>query len=213
MDGGKMQGKSVTGRKAEQVLSGAGRIFLRDGFAGAAVDEIARTAGVSKATLYAYYPDKEQLFHAAMMTVMNTPRPQPLAEIGPDLPAEKAIPRIAAALTGWLSNEQETDLFRLAIGESHRFPEIARAYQKRIEDLLEKPLRERLHEFTVRKLLKIDDIAMASQQLLGLCGLIIYDRAISGAFPGPELSVRRTSETAASVFLRAYGMTEDRQPA
>ena len=39
------------GRKFEQVLEGALRVFLRDGFEGASVDEIARAAGVSKATL------------------------------------------------------------------------------------------------------------------------------------------------------------------
>ncbi len=40
------------GRKFEQVLAGARDIFLRDGFDGASVDDIARAAGVSKATLY-----------------------------------------------------------------------------------------------------------------------------------------------------------------
>ena len=40
------------GRKFDQVLDGAREIFLRDGFEGASVDEIARAAGVSKATLY-----------------------------------------------------------------------------------------------------------------------------------------------------------------
>ena len=39
------------GRKFLQVLEGARTIFLRDGFEGASVDDIARTAGVSKATL------------------------------------------------------------------------------------------------------------------------------------------------------------------
>jgi TetR/AcrR family transcriptional repressor of mexJK operon len=39
-----------------------GRIFLRDGFDGASVDDIARAAGVSKATLYSYFPDKQLLF-------------------------------------------------------------------------------------------------------------------------------------------------------
>ena len=37
-------------------------VFLRDGFDGASVDDIAREAGVSKATLYSYFPDKRLLF-------------------------------------------------------------------------------------------------------------------------------------------------------
>src|SRR5689334_472794 len=48
--------------KREQILEGAQRVFLRDGFAAASTDMLAKEAGVSKRTLYAYYPGKEELF-------------------------------------------------------------------------------------------------------------------------------------------------------
>ena len=51
-----------TGRKFDQVLAGAREVFMADGFEGASVDDIARAAGVSKATLYSYFPDKKLLF-------------------------------------------------------------------------------------------------------------------------------------------------------
>ena len=50
------------GRKWSQVLDGARTVFMRDGFEGASVDDIVREAGVSKATLYSYFPDKRHLF-------------------------------------------------------------------------------------------------------------------------------------------------------
>ncbi len=50
------------GRKFDQVLDGARKVFMADGFEGASVDEIARVAAVSKATLYSYFPDKRLLF-------------------------------------------------------------------------------------------------------------------------------------------------------
>ena len=49
------------GRKYDQVIDGARKVFLKDGFEGASVDDIAKEAGVSKATLYSYFPDKR--FH------------------------------------------------------------------------------------------------------------------------------------------------------
>lgn len=52
----------IRGRKFAQVLEGARKIFLRDGFEGASVDNIAREAAVSKATLYSYFPDKRLMF-------------------------------------------------------------------------------------------------------------------------------------------------------
>jgi AcrR family transcriptional regulator len=49
------------GRKFDQVLTGARKVFMADGFEGASVDDIARAAEVSKATLYSYFPDKKLL--------------------------------------------------------------------------------------------------------------------------------------------------------
>ena len=56
------------GRKFDQVLEGARKVFLSDGFEGSSVDDIARAASVSKATLYSYFADKRLLF----MEVANT---------------------------------------------------------------------------------------------------------------------------------------------
>lgn len=207
----KRRGNAVFGRKAEQVLNGALRIFLRDGYAGAAVDDIVRSAGVSKATLYAYFPDKRLLFETAMQNALKRDCTHPLAEIGNDLPAEKAVPRITAAMTAWLRSDRETDLFRVAIGESNRFPDIAATYHERIEALLEHPLREHLDRFVARRELAVDDIALAAKQLIGLCGIAFHDRAASGTTLETEMPVKRTAETAATMFLRTYGTGIDPQ--
>src|SRR3974377_767572 len=50
--------------KRRQILEGARRVFLQDGFDGASIGDIVRAAGVSKGTLYAYFPSKERLFEA-----------------------------------------------------------------------------------------------------------------------------------------------------
>lgn len=54
--------KVKRGRKFDQALDGAREIFMSHGFDGASIDDIARAAGVSKATLYSYFPDKRLLF-------------------------------------------------------------------------------------------------------------------------------------------------------
>ncbi len=50
------------GRKMAQVNEAAHRLFLEHGFAATSMDAVAREAGVSKATLYSYFPSKEALF-------------------------------------------------------------------------------------------------------------------------------------------------------
>lgn len=50
--------------KAEQILQGALSEFLVHGYAGSTMDRIAKSAGVSKQTLYSYFGDKEGLFYS-----------------------------------------------------------------------------------------------------------------------------------------------------
>src|ERR1700712_1733182 len=50
--------------KRRQILDGARTVFMDLGFDGASMNEIARSAGVSKGTLYVYFADKNRLFEA-----------------------------------------------------------------------------------------------------------------------------------------------------
>ena len=49
-------------RSRAAILSGAATVFLRDGYDGASVDDVAREAGVAKRTVYNLFRDKETLF-------------------------------------------------------------------------------------------------------------------------------------------------------
>jgi AcrR family transcriptional regulator len=51
----------------ETVTRAARALFLDQGFSATSMDAIARTAGVSKATVYAYFPNKEALFASLIM--------------------------------------------------------------------------------------------------------------------------------------------------
>src|SRR5437870_9385108 len=50
--------------KRRQILDGARKVFMDLGFDAASMNEIARSAGVSKGTLYVYFADKNRLFEA-----------------------------------------------------------------------------------------------------------------------------------------------------
>ena len=72
------------GDKSEQILQGAMQEFLAHGYAGTSMDKVAKTGGVSKATVYSYFADKEGLFVALVQrlrrkkvnfTVLDEERP------------------------------------------------------------------------------------------------------------------------------------------
>src|SRR6266581_1004140 len=57
--------------KRRQILDGARKVFMDLGFDGASMGEIARSAGVSKGTLYVYFADKSRLFEAIVEEEMS----------------------------------------------------------------------------------------------------------------------------------------------
>src|SRR6516225_4743574 len=56
--------RSDGGAKRRQIMDGARSVFLSAGFDGASMSDVARVAGVSKGTLYAYFDSKQDLFEA-----------------------------------------------------------------------------------------------------------------------------------------------------
>ncbi|MGL5911338.1 MAG: TetR/AcrR family transcriptional regulator, partial [Phycicoccus sp.] len=55
--------------KRRRLLDAAEEIFVRDGYRGTSVDEVAAVAGVSKQTLYAHFGSKEALFVEMVTTL------------------------------------------------------------------------------------------------------------------------------------------------
>src|SRR5260370_7546825 len=55
--------------KAETILAAAERAFLASGFGAVTMDRVAREAGASKATVYAHFTSKEELFGAVVAHV------------------------------------------------------------------------------------------------------------------------------------------------
>jgi AcrR family transcriptional regulator len=56
----------VTEFRTGEILQAAYRVFAERGFEQATMDEIAKTAGVAKGTLYLYYPSKQDIYSAAL---------------------------------------------------------------------------------------------------------------------------------------------------
>lgn len=62
---------SVSGDSREAILQAAQRLFVERGYPGISMREIADAVGVTKAALYYYFRDKEQLFLALLESVLE----------------------------------------------------------------------------------------------------------------------------------------------
>jgi AcrR family transcriptional regulator len=61
-----MTDQSVSERKRSAILDAARTVFSRQGYACAAVGDVAAEAGIAKGTLYLYFKSKEELYLAAL---------------------------------------------------------------------------------------------------------------------------------------------------
>lgn len=194
------------GRKFNQVLEGARAVFLRDGFEGASVDEIAREASVSKATLYSYFPDKRLMFVEVFRAELQRESGIARGLVDIDLPAVQVLPFIVQLIAGHLVSDFGVRVFRLSISEAERFPALAAEYYETGPVLLRNMLCEFLRKAVARGELEIDDLELAADQLIELSSASIHDRAILlGPQSVDEAQLRRTSEGAMRMFMAAYG--------
>lgn len=116
-----------TDQKLDRILSAALAEFSLRGFAAARESVIARSAGVSSATLRRHFPQKEELFREVVRsTILDTM--QNLEPVASDDLPENAAWRIREfAQRFWQTMEEpsQSALLRLSVGELHRFPELA----------------------------------------------------------------------------------------
>ena len=118
--------------KTAAILEGAMQEFLAHGYAATSMDRVAKAAGVSKATVYNHFGDKEGLFNALIQalakdkfkTAMVLQKPQSL-EQDPKIVLQQLASQI---LENAKSDRTFQNFIRIIIGESGRFPELAKAY-------------------------------------------------------------------------------------
>jgi len=120
--------------KRQQIVDAARRLFLAHGFEGTSMDAITAAAGVSKRTLYKYYPSKEALLADTVyqMTLGSHDGPP----IDPDRLTIRDAAELEELLT-WLAGDivahhrdpEFLGLMRIIVGEAPRFPQIVEQYR------------------------------------------------------------------------------------
>jgi TetR/AcrR family transcriptional repressor of mexJK operon len=116
------------GRKRPQVLDAARELFLREGFVSTTMDSIAAKAGVSKATLYAYYPGKSDVFVAIVLNEVEL-LSRALADIvrKSDLLLRDRLIEIGRRMLVTQLRPENVNLFRMVISSAQRFPDLGKA--------------------------------------------------------------------------------------
>ena len=112
------------------ILDAAASVFLRSGYLGASMDQVAALAGVSKQTVYKHFADKRRLFSEIVTRAVDEAGEPTVNEVmnlrdTGDLEAD--LCDLAGRLLTRVIQPRLLQLRRLVIGEAERFP-AARAY-------------------------------------------------------------------------------------
>jgi len=130
---------AMVAEKDRAIVLAARNHFLRDGFAGASMDGIAKSAGVSVKTIYTHFADKHELFSKVMIAACTDHLLS--EELSTDEMLAQRFPWFRQAtqrgLLGagceylrHLLSEEQLALYRVVTRDADRFPELGRQYQK-----------------------------------------------------------------------------------
>lgn len=194
--------------KRRQIVDGARTVFLDRGFEGASMGEIARSAGVSKGTLYVYFQNKEQLF-CAIMEEERRSHLKPTLTIDTALPVAEALNDFGRRLLSFLMLPATIAAMRTAMGIAERMPDVGRTFYQRGPGNTISVVQDYLASKVEEGLLDIPDTTMAATQFLDLVQSSLIRPALFGIELGEHERAERIGrvvDAGVVVFIRAYGV-------
>jgi AcrR family transcriptional regulator len=115
--------------RPQELLAAALELFVEKGFAATRTDEVAQRAGVSKGTLYLYYPSKEELFKAVVRANLSN-----LIAEGQEMVRQfegTSAELLHALIQTWWQRFGSTPaagIHKVILAEVRNFPELAQFY-------------------------------------------------------------------------------------
>ena len=191
--------------KMRQILDGARQVFLADGFDGASMNDIARVAGVSKGTLYVYFPSKVALFETLIRDDRRRQAEQ-LFQFGPDeADVVEVLSRVGMALMRMMCSAAHLAHMRMVIGATAKHPEIGRAFYEAGPQCGGRRIGDYLRRLTAERRLVIPDPELAAHQFVQLMQADYFKAAMFGvAEPGDEAAIEAAVASGVRAFLRIY---------
>ncbi len=192
--------------KRRQILDGARRVFLADGFDGASMNDIARVAGVSKGTLYVYFDSKEQLFEA-LIREERRQQAERLTECSFETSDVRAVLfDFGCRLIEMMSRPDTLAHVRMVIAASAKFPQLGRAFYEAGPCFGANRLSGYMRRMKEEGVLAIADIDRAAWQFLELCQAGTFKPLLFRMTDDlPLAQIQAGVAAAVDVFMAAYG--------
>ncbi|MPY93622.1 MAG: TetR family transcriptional regulator [Acidimicrobiia bacterium] len=198
-----------TSRKRRAILGAASTVFLRNGYVGTSMDEIAALAAVSKQTVYKHFADKERLFAELVVTTVreaSDPVHDEVLDLTYSGKVEADLRDLARRQLAKVMQPQVLQLRRLVIGEASRFPELGRTFYELGPERTIAALATVFAQLAERGVLRLDDPSLAAEHFNWLVMATPLNRAmLLGEDEPPAADLVRYADAGVRAFLAAYG--------
>ncbi len=196
--------QSIRDQRRDRILGVAREVFFEEGFNAATMSTIAARLGGSKATLYAYFKSKEDLFEAIIHDQCSViQKTLMLEEDGVDIRTTLTV--LGRELLTTMSSDGAVRTLQLVIEESVRNPELVR----RFDEAGPKQGCERIAAYLAKAHAKGDidtpDPMHAAGVLASLLRGELHFRRMLGLEPEPSAeTIDKEVSSAVTTFLTAY---------
>ena len=196
----------VDNAKRQQIVDGARKIFLAQGFDAASMNDIARAAGVSKGTLYVYFANKEQLF-AAIVEDECLAHAEGVFDLDPDDHAvEAALVRFGNAYVSFLCRAEKASALRTVVAIADRMPEIGKVFYETGPAVGIARLASYLRAQAEAGVLAIADFEVAAAQFMDACQSTLFKPVLFNFRAAPKAEqIDHVVRIAVRTFMAAYG--------
>lgn len=198
--------------RREKVLEAARGVFLAKGFGRATVGEVAKTAKVATATVYAYYSGKLELFRAVVSGAV-APYAGLFDEIEADQNLHDVLLTYARGYYAFMCDPVVRAYYRIVSAEQPRFPELGAGLHSDVHRMLGAVLRGILERFTAGGELRMASLPIAARAFQGMlehAALTISMLQGDNAEPLHPMDIY--CEEVVRIFLSAYGVSDLSRP-
>jgi|SRR5579871_3291099 len=191
--------------KRRQIMDGARSVFLGSGFDGASMNDIARAAGVSKGTLYAYFNSKDELFEA-IIRGEYAQSAERLCTFRREGDVREMLRDFGVRLISRMAEPGTRALARLVIAAAEKFPNVGRAFYEAGPLYGATRLAVELENLEKSGALKVPDPERAAWQFVDLCQSYVYKRLLFGVVDSiSREDIEASVDAGVDVFMKAYG--------
>ena len=197
------RGRPRDAAKDEAILTAAGDLFLERGFETVSLDTVAHDAGVSKATIYARYADKDALFAAVLRQECERVVSPDSFFPAPDQPVRDTLIVLATRFLELVTGDKAMQMHRVLVAEATRAPRMAELFYETAVESLKNRFAAWLEIETSRGRLHVTDPHGAAWRFLGAVKGEAHLRAAFGMSAVDPQRLRTHIENCTDEFIRA----------